>query len=338
MIITIASVFNCLGKARVVAVQCETKNNPDFGCRGVDSDAEFLRCVFSSETEIKVGTGTTSKKHTSKLLWLVEQVNDQEYSIRKINPHFVPTGEPDIITFEDLMTSYRPEVEIHMAKVEPAMRHLHNTLEKGDEHRHKSEIDEAEEEYTKALEVDEDNVRAIFGLGLVYAERKDTKSAKFVFKQLVEMEAAFEEQHKHLFNEFGISLRKADMHDEAVEYYTRALGFSEENDDHLYYNVARAHYERGDWNGCFMNLSKALKVNGDLKEAVSLCEVIYALHEDEELLAKYGKPPVPAKIGDKVAKLVSSLNGEELSSNGHSVGDGASEGRNPATGLSQRIK
>lgn len=282
---------------------------PDFGHRGVDNDREFLSCVFSSIREIKVGTGTTARKQKSKVIWFVEQLDDNAYQIRKVNPYFVPTGEAKNITFEELMKDYTPEVEIHMAKVEPAMRNLHARLEKGDAHRHNKEHDDAEIEYNMALEVDEENVRAIFGLGLVYAERRNVERAQAVFKQLVDMDAAFQEDHKHLFNEFGISLRKNELFQEATEYYTRALEFCEEGDEHLYYNLARVHYEQGDWKNCFTNVSHALKLNNALREALGLCELIDALHKDTNLLEKYGKPPVPDDVGAEAGALFSSLSG-----------------------------
>ncbi|KAB1442988.1 tetratricopeptide repeat protein [Pseudodesulfovibrio senegalensis] len=277
---------------------------PDFGCRGIDDDKESLRCVFSSTREITVGTGTTQKKHQTKVLWFVEQTGEDSYSIKKINPHFVPVGKPTTVSFDELMTDFAPEVELHMGKVGPAMRELHETLERGDSNREEGVLNKAEYEYGQALIVDEQNVRAIFGLGLVYADRKDRENAAAVFRQLVEMDAPFQEEHKHLFNEFGIALRKAELLDESVEYYSRALGFSEDDDDHLYYNLGRAHYERHDWQQCLDCMARALELNGGLEAALDLCELINALAEDDDLREKYRKPSIPPEVGTQVAALL----------------------------------
>ncbi|WP_187170421.1 tetratricopeptide repeat protein [Salidesulfovibrio onnuriiensis] len=259
--------------------------------------------------EIKIGSGTTAKKQKSKILWYVEQTGEDDFQIKKVNSHFVPTGKAESITFDQLMQEYAPEVEIHLAKVGPAMRHLHDTLDKGDALRHEDELEGAEEQYTLALEVDEENVRAIFGLGIVYTELRKISHAQAVFKQLVNMEAAFQEEHKHLFNEFGISLRKGRMFNEAARYYARALEFCVDEDEHLYYNLARVFYEQGDWNKCFENLKAALEINDNLTPALGLCRLIDALYRDKALLTKYEKPPVPEGVGLEATRLYKALGG-----------------------------
>lgn len=80
-------------------------------------------------------------------------------------------------------------------------------------------------------------MRANFGIGLTYLERGDNAKAQDIFQRLVKLEATFEPQHKHLFNEFGINLRKSKMLQESLDYYKRALELSP-NDESLYMNIA----------------------------------------------------------------------------------------------------
>ncbi|GAB7023776.1 tetratricopeptide repeat protein [Salidesulfovibrio brasiliensis] len=278
-------------------------NEPDFGHQGIDSLDELVRCAFSTTRELTIGTGTTKRKQDSKILWMVEQQAEDAYAVRKINSQFVPVGEETIITGDKLFREFTPEVEIHLTKVEPAMVKLHRTLERGDLHRLVGERDEAELEYSSALEIDELNVRAIFGLGIVLAQRGAKRRAKAVFRDIVKLDAAFNEEHKHLFNEFGISLRKAKLFDEAVQYYTRAMELTE-SDDHLHYNMARVHYELGQWGECADHLDHSLRLNGELEEAVMLCKLILAMHLDRKVLDKYGKPPIPDEVGKLVDELI----------------------------------
>ena len=70
---------------------------------------------------------------------------------------------------------------------------------------------EQEREQSRALLEHMGNVRANFGIGLCYIDRGEREKATEVFERLVKLDAAFEDEHKHLFNEFGISLRKAGM-------------------------------------------------------------------------------------------------------------------------------
>lgn len=273
------------------------------GCTGLDNPDEQLKCVFSTTTELKVGTGTTAKKQQSILLWYIEQREEDEYSVRKINPQFVPVGDEIIINQEELLSNYVPEVEIHNTRVEPAMCALTKTIAKGDKHRENNKPLSAEMEYTKALDVDETNTRAIFGLGLVYMGRNDREKSRAVFEQLVSMEASFDVKHKHLFNEFGIALRKSKLYDEAVQYYARAVELTAE-DDNLYYNLARAFYEKGDWEHCFDFLARALKINTAHEAALSLCSFMVTLADNGALRDKHNKPPVPGGVSQQASKLL----------------------------------
>lgn len=276
---------------------------PDFGHSGIDDANEMVRCVFSTQREITIGTGTTKRRQKSRIMWLVEQRDDDTYAVRKINANFVPVGKETTITGEQLFSEFTPEVEIHLTKVEPAMLNLHRTLERGDLHRLVGESGEAEMEYSEALQIDELNVRAIFGLGIVLAQRGAVQRARSVFHDIVNLDAAFEEEHKHLFNEFGISLRKAALFEEAVQYYTRAMELTQ-SDDHLHYNIARAHFELAQWEECFEHLDKSLSINGNLNESLNLLRLIKAIHGDQKLLERYGKKPVPQSVGEQAEQLL----------------------------------
>jgi len=284
-------------------VSVETRKTTRSGCTGLDNPDEPLKCVFSTSTNIKVGTGTTAKKQQSKLLWFVEQREIDEFGVRKINPQFVPVGKEEIIDQETLLEDYTPEVEVHNTHVEPAMQALRDTVATGDKHREEGKPLSAEMEYTKALDVDETNVRAIFGLGMVYLDRNDKENSRSVFEQLVGMEAAFAAQHKHLFNEFGIALRKNSLYDEAVQYYSRAVELTQD-DENLYYNLARAFYENNDWEHAFEFTSRSLDINAYHEQGLALCRFIIALADNESLRDKHNKPPVPVGVAKKASERI----------------------------------
>lgn len=90
---------------------------------------------------------------------------------------------------------------------------------------------------------------------------------------MVTLDAAFTEEHKHLFNEFGINLRKSQLLDQAVEYYSRALEITKD-DENLYYNIARAYFERGEKDLCRENLQKALELNPTMEVANQFLEYL----------------------------------------------------------------
>lgn len=280
------------------------------GCTGLDNPEEPLKCVFSSVSEIKIGTGTTTKKQNSKLLWFVKQQDIDEFGVRKINTQFVPVGEPEIIDRETLLTNYEPEVELHNSQVYPAMQTLRKRLAKGDKYREQGKPLSAEMEYSEALNVDETNIRAIFGLGLVYLAREEAEKSQTVFNQLISMEAAFSVTHKHLFNEFGIALRKAGLYAEAVEYYTKAVDMGDE-DDNLFYNLSRAHYENNDWDKSIEFAARALKLNPEHQPSMSICGFTLKLAGDDALRIRHGKPPVPEEAA-KRAEILFNLDEEYM--------------------------
>lgn len=227
--------------------------------------------VFSSQTIAKVGTGTTTRKTIQKAYWFAEEpkVDEGEVPVvivQPLNNNNVPSGPKEQVPLPDFLERYSPELEFYQKEVFPKMKELDNTLKRAEEQRDQGALYSAEFEYAAALDFDEENVRANFGLGLTYMERGEPAKAGDIFERVVGLDAAFTPEHKHLFNEFGINLRKSKLLDQAVDYYTRALEITD-NDENLYYNMARAYFERGDKEDCATNLAKALEINPDFEEA-----------------------------------------------------------------------
>ena len=74
-------------------------------------------------------------------------------------------------------------------------------------------------EYTNALGLDEKNVRAMFGLGLTYLQYDQHEKAKVLFEELIGLDGFAAPEHKHLFNQFGIELRKGKYPESAEEWW-----------------------------------------------------------------------------------------------------------------------
>ena len=218
-----------------------------------------IRGVFSSQEVRKVGTGTTTRKSVHKTFWFVEQHGDS-IICQPLNTNYVPSGPKRSISLDELLAKFSPEPEFYQNSVYPKMQELNRTITKGDDHLQKGENFSAEHEYSTALKVDSENVRANFGIGLTYLERGDTSKAQNIFDRLVKLEGAFEDEHKHLFNEFGIQLRKNKMVPQAIAYYGRALELTK-TDENLYMNLARAYLENNNIPQCIDNLFKALEIS-----------------------------------------------------------------------------
>lgn len=240
-----------------------------------EKEKEKIRGVFSTQQLTKVGTGTTLRKSIQKSYWYVKELDDHTIEIQPLNVNYVPSGPKKIITMDDLLDKFSPEPEFYTVTVMPKMRELEKTIARADRHRKNKETFSAEMEYGKAINVDEENVRANFGLGLTYLERGAQDKAQDIFERLVKIEAAYEQEHKHLFNEFGINLRKSKMNDQALEYYSKALELSQ-SDENLYYNIARVKFELKDITGTAEMLKKALELNSKFEEAAKFMEFLKA--------------------------------------------------------------
>ena len=228
---------------------------------------QHIRGVFSSQEVRKVGTGTTTRKTVQKVFWFVEQGDDNNIFIQPLNTNYIPTGAKRTISMEEILEKFSPEPEFYVQSVFPKLKELEEAVQRGDDHREKGETFTAEYEYTTALNLDEESVKANFGIGLTYLARGEVDKADNIFERLVHLDAAFEEEHKHLFNEFGINLRKNKMYDQAVAYYKRALELTQA-DENLLINMARALMEEQDYTGCVRYLLEALAIAPDSDTAL----------------------------------------------------------------------
>ncbi len=225
-----------------------------------------LTGVFSRQKIAKVGTGTTTRKVAQIGYYFIEQLEEDMFEVRPLNSNFVPTGNSEKISRDSLLTDYTPEPEMYHKQVLPNMKNLQKTLARADRHRKQGNSYSAEMEYTSAIKVDELNVRGNFGVGLCFMERGETERANDVFARLISMDAAFEEKHKHLFNDFGINLRKSKMIPQSIQYYSKALALSPE-DENLHYNLARAYFEAKDYAKTREELKTCLELKADFEEA-----------------------------------------------------------------------
>lgn len=220
---------------------------------------EKIYGVFSSQEIRKVGTGTTTRKVVSKIYWFVEENADSTITVQSINSNYVPTGVKKIIDREELLQKYFPEPEFYTATVYPKMRQLDEKLDNADTARKRGENFTAEYEYGNALSVDVTNIRANFGIGLTYLERGDSEKANNIFERLINLEGAYEPKHKHLFNEFGINLRKSKLYDQSVVYYKKALEMNTK-DENLHLNMARVYLEIKDITNCYKHVMAAYEL------------------------------------------------------------------------------
>lgn len=131
----------------------------------------------------------------------------------------------------------------------------------------------AQFEYGRALQIEEDHLQANFGMGKTLFALREAERAKKYFLKLSSMEALFEKENKHIFNDLGIEMRKKGMLEEANANYQKALTL-DPKDAVLHYNLARAFYEKGDRAQTLEQLKVALSINPNFEEARDFLSLI----------------------------------------------------------------
>ncbi len=81
----------------------------------------------------------------------------------------------------------------------------------GEKHLKKEEFHAASFEFDNVLKEDEKNLKANFGKGKAHIGLGETDKAREHFEKMSENKELYGDEHKHLFNELGIELRKNGM-------------------------------------------------------------------------------------------------------------------------------
>ncbi len=242
---------------------------------------EKISGYYSEQVKISLGTGATRRQTTGENIFLARELPDGTVEIRLLNMKGEPTNIREVVDREEFHRRCKPKKDYlppskrldagHLRKKVQADKHA----SRGNLHLKRKEYNSAEFEYDSALKLDEENVRAHYGLGKLYLEKGDREKAQEIFRQLSQIEALFEEDNKHVFNEFGIDLRLNKMYDEAIANYSKALEISTQ-DPILHFNLARAYIGKEMWPEALSNLEKALALKNDFPEAEKLVKVVAA--------------------------------------------------------------
>jgi tetratricopeptide (TPR) repeat protein len=223
--------------------------------------------IYLKRETIRLGFGSTSRDTVIENYFQVEEaVEVNRVSIRLLNISDQPFGEPTLITRDELEQDYAPCPDYFKNKKNPKAQLAEKHVELGEAHYENRQFFSAEREFNNALALNEKDLKANLGKGKSLYARGEKKKAKEIFDQLSQMDDLYEKENKHIFNEFGIELRKRNLHDEAVSNYTKAIAI-DPGDPVLYYNLGRAYYEKKDREESIEQLTKALTLKEDFKEA-----------------------------------------------------------------------
>jgi tetratricopeptide (TPR) repeat protein len=163
-----------------------------------------------------------------------------------------------------------PEPEEEKSPEEAVQEKL---VRQGEIHMEREEFHSAEYEFKNALKLNENNVKANFGLGQSFSGQGRTEEAREVFAKLGDNDDLYKEENKHTFNELGIALRREEMYDDAVKNYHRAIQI-DSGDPVLYYNISLALYHSGQVAAAKKFLTTSIELDGGFEEAIKLMVLV----------------------------------------------------------------
>ena len=238
--------------------------------------------VFLIEKDARIGTGHTEKKVKHRMYCLAHERDDGMIEYRYLGADDQPLDIVETMPKAEFIHQFIFQPYYFERKKAEQERKVNKHIAIAEEHVRRKELFSAEYEYKNALKLDEENLRANFGIGNVYLQMGEKEKAKEIFVKISNIEAIFEEQNKHFFNECGIQLRKQELYDEAIRYYQRALTLSPQ-DENLLFNLARAFFEKGDCEKARETILKALAINSTFKEGKVLLSYIEQKKTGEDL-------------------------------------------------------
>ena len=222
--------------------------------------------IYLERIDSRVGTGDTAKAATMENYWRAKLLEDGKVQMSLLDISYQPTGYAEKLDPRELEGRFQYLPDFDPSKLDPKTIQADKISARAERHLQNQEYLSAEFEFNKALKLDEDNVRANFGLGKTYMVSGEPDKARDIFRKLSQIEAVLEPRHKHIFNECGINLRKLGMYAEAARYYKRALDLAP-NDENLWFNLARALWQGGMKPQAQAAIKRSLQLNPEFEEA-----------------------------------------------------------------------
>jgi len=222
--------------------------------------------IFRQERETKIGMGGTAKSVKQDICCAAKQISDDEVEVYHLNQNDEPMGEAEIVQLKDFLRDFTFLPYYRERKEAEKEKKINKKVATAEEHIERNELHSAEYEYQLALKIEEEHLRANFGIGNLYLKMGEAEKAKKVFIGISKIEAIFERKNKHLFNECAMQLRQQSLYIEAIAYYEKALKICGEDDENLFFNLARAYFANDNEEKAQETIARALLINPEFTD------------------------------------------------------------------------
>jgi len=239
-----------------------------------NQSTEKITGYYIESVKISLGTGATKRATTGENIFFAEEQANGLVKLSLLNMAGKPTSITEVVEKEEFFQRCKPKPDFvppaeKPDKVNKVKEKADRHTSRGNLHLRKGEYNSAEFEFTCSLKLDEEHVRANYGLAKLHIEKGEEEEAKAILDKLTSIEALFEDENKHIFNEFGIDLRKMKMFDQALDSYRKALEINSE-DPILNFNMGRALIDKKRFDEALACMDRALELKADFPEALKL--------------------------------------------------------------------
>lgn len=223
---------------------------------------KFLGVYSLARTAAKKGA------RTGKQFYFVWELDKATYAVQLLNEAMIPQSRPELISQPRLQTSYRLEPSILTVPITtpdfrrlpgaPAGKSPAGAAELTDETL--AQLDAARK--TKQIETD---LRGNFDKAIRALSRpRDRKGALAALEKMAASKEGIVSAHKHMFRDFGVTLRKQSLPELAALYARRVLELAPE-DDHAHFNMARVLASLGYYDQAQAHITKAISLDSSEK-------------------------------------------------------------------------
>ena len=238
----------------------------------MSDDCEVMG-VYSHSTKYEYKVGERGSRYRHGTFWFVRKRDEETFEVRPLNANHLPSGLTKLVSREDFLKFYTPELSYYQDNMLPCLETLQKKVRLGRRYFNLGQMDKAEMAFCDAVLLQHDSVDGNMGLSEVYAEQEKFSKLRTTLDKLVNIDEVFREEQRHRFNEFGINLRKKELYDDAIRFYSKALEV-DDNDENLHFNIARAYHAKEKFEECRKHLERALEINPAMPEATSFMKVI----------------------------------------------------------------
>ena len=152
--------------------------------------------IYTKKGDAHSGSGSTQRVDEQTTYWYVVQVDDDAFEVQPLNDKNIPSGVVASVAKKDFLQLYHPEPGYYEQKTLPFLKSLQEKLERGEEAFREGLLDEAEALFSKAILLDDKNVKANMGLGCVYSSKGNRAKLKKILDILMNSDETFQEEQR----------------------------------------------------------------------------------------------------------------------------------------------